>query len=139
MACSCNTYYILLIVRRADSYIKYTAITRFIEELVITCWSSGFTSLTLTNYPILRSFSMIKDYQWDYFTSLSIHDLPVLESINIGINTIPNTQYLNIFSNNIFTKLRIDLPKLKTIELHSIVNVYSIIFDSKSSVYSLFY
>ena len=82
---------------------------------------------------------MIKYYQWDYFTSLSIHDLPVLESINIGINTIPNTQYLNIFSNNIFTKLRIDLPKLKTIELHSIVNVYSIIFDSKSSVYSLFY
>lgn len=82
---------------------------------------------------------MIKYYQWDYFTSLSIHDLPVLESINIGINTIPNTQYLNIFSNNLFTKLRIDLPKLKTIELHSIVNVYSIIFDSKSSVYSLFY
>ena len=82
---------------------------------------------------------MIKDYQWDYFTSLSIHDLPVLESINIGIDIIRNTQYLNIFSNNIFTKLRIDLPKLKTIELHSIVNVYSIIFDSKSSVYSLLY
>ena len=67
---------------------------------------TGLTSLTLTNYPILRTFSFTcrylddSDYTWRGFESLSIHDLPSLETITIGIKTIPNTKYLNIFSKN---------------------------------------
>ena len=68
--------------------------------------NNGLTSLTLTNYPILRSFSFTcgnldySYYTWRGFESLSIHDLPSLETITIGIKTIPNTKFLNIFSND---------------------------------------
>ena len=66
----------------------------------------GLTSLTLTNYPILRTFSFTRgniydgDYVWDQFEFLIIHDLPSLETIRIGEGTIPNCGLLNIYSMN---------------------------------------
>ena len=118
----------MLIYRRANSRDQFNAITRFVQELSLVTWYRGvyndysLTSLTLTNYPILRSFSFtcgnLDDsnyYQWTSFESLSIHDLPLLETIYIGIKTIPNTKNLRISSRTLniiyiyrFTKITID-------------------------------
>jgi len=119
----------VLIYRRANSRDQFNVITRFVQELSLVTWDgydnygkyTGLASLTLTNYPILRSFSFTcgnlnyGDYQWTSFESLSIHDLPLLETIYIGIKTIPDTKNLRISSKifNIayiyrFTKITID-------------------------------
>ena len=115
--------------------------------MTITTWNRQLYSLksfSSANYPLLRSFSItcgdLQDsyYEWTSFESLSIHNMHYLETISIGAKTIPNTKYLSLLSKKHCMSFFSDLPKLRTVELNSVINVYSFVLDSNNIIVFLF-